>query len=216
LPRSLPSRSTAPGHIPNRIGNERGRLHCGRQGKILGPARPQTGDPRIFPDVGAVAVPTRLEAVLPAEQIKLKFVGSIWARVDAGVDRDVPATSVWGLTFQVLEQLGFRKIVDTSFMIGFMFPNNVDEVDVERYMNGMKRAQMDLDIEPERYKHYYLNEIPDRYKSKVDVRRFSGGERIVFLPYTESTYAKTQAWLHDRHLFDEKPPALDYAANVAA
>jgi ABC-type nitrate/sulfonate/bicarbonate transport system substrate-binding protein len=157
-----------------------------------------------------------LEAFLPAEQIKLKFVGSIWARVDAGVDRDVPATSVWGLTFQVLEQLGFRRIIDTSFMIGFMFPHNVDETEVERYMNGMRRAQMDLDIEPERYKHYYLNEIPDRYKSRVDVRRFSSGERIVFLPYTEATYARTQAWLHDRHLFDEKPPALDYAANVAA
>ena len=101
-------------------------------------------------------------------------------------------------------------------MIGFMFPDNVDETDVERYMNGMKRAQMDLDIEPERYKHHYLNEIPDRYKSRIDVRRFSTGERIVFLPYTESTYGRTQAWLHDRNLFDEKPPALDYAANVAA
>ena len=148
--------------------------------------------------------------------MKLKFVGSIWARVDAGVDRDVPATSAWGLTFQVLEQLGFRKIVDTTFMIGFMFPNSVDPVDVEKYMNGMRRAQMDLDIEPEKYKHHYVKEIPDRYQSKVDARRFSSGERIVFLPYTEAAYARTQAWLHDRDLFDEKPPALDYAASVAA
>jgi NitT/TauT family transport system substrate-binding protein len=157
-----------------------------------------------------------LEAFLTAEQIKLKFVGSIWAGVDVGVDRDVPATSVWGLTFQVLEQLGFRKIVDTSFMIGFLFPNSVDPVDVEKYMKAMKRAQMDLDIEPEKYKHYYVNEIPDRYKKRVDVRRFSTGERIVFLPYTEATYTRTQAWLHDRDLFDEKPLALDYASNVAA
>ena len=50
---------------------------------------------------------------------------TVWARVDFGIGRDVPATSVWGLTFQVLEQLGFRKIVDTSFMIGFMFPSGV-------------------------------------------------------------------------------------------
>jgi hypothetical protein len=128
----------------------------------------------------------------------------------------VPATSAWGLTFQVLEQLGFRKIVDTNFMIGFMFPGSVDPADVEKYMNGMKRAQMDLDIEPEKYKHHYVKEIPDRYKSKVDVRRFSSGERIVFLPYTEATYARTQAWLHARGLFDERPPALDYAASVAA
>ena len=100
-----------------------------------------------------------LEPFLPREQITLKFVGSIWARVDAGLDRDVPATSVWGLTYQLMEQLGFRKVVDTSFVIGFMFPSGVDPADVEKYMNGLKRAQMDLDCEPEKYKHYYLNEI---------------------------------------------------------
>ena len=53
-----------------------------------------------------------LEPFLPRDQIKLKFVGSVWARVDVGVDRDVPATSAWGLTYLVLEQFGFRKIVD--------------------------------------------------------------------------------------------------------
>jgi len=143
-----------------------------------------------------------LEPFLPRDQIKLKFVGSVWARVDVAVGRDVPATSVWGLTFQVLEQLGFRKVVDASFMIGFMFPDDVDEDDVERYMNGLRRAQMDLDVEPEKYKHYYLNEIPERYQSRVDVRRFSPGERIVFLPYTDATYAKTQAWLQERKLFE--------------
>jgi len=157
-----------------------------------------------------------LEPFLAREQIKLKFVGSVWARVDVAVDRDIPATSVWGLTYQVLEQLGFRKVVDTSFMIGFMFPIGVDLADVEKYMNGMKRAQMDLDFEPEKYKHYYLNEIPERYKSKVDIRRFSTGERIVFLPYTEAIYAKTQAWLHERGLFAERPPVLHYATSVAA
>ena len=140
----------------------------------------------------------------------------MWARVDVGVDRDVPATSVWGLTFQVLEQLGFRKVVDTSFMIAFMFPPGVDPADVEKYMSGMKRAQMDLDFEPEKYKHHYLNEIPERYKSKVDVRRFAPGERIVFLPYTEAIYAKTQAWMHERGLFEGGRPRSDYAGSVAA
>ena len=156
-----------------------------------------------------------LESFLPRDQIKLKFVGSVWARVDVVVDRNVPATTVWGLTYQTLDQLGYRKIVDTSFMIGFMFPQSVDLADVEKYMNGMKRAQMDLDFEPERYRHYYLNEIPERYQSRVDVRRFSTGERIVFLPYTEAVYAKTQAWLHERGLFEEQPMA-EYAASVAA
>jgi NitT/TauT family transport system substrate-binding protein len=157
-----------------------------------------------------------LEPFLLKEQIKLRFGGSVWARVDVGVGRHLPAVSVWGLSFQVLEQLGFRKIVDASFMIAFMFPPGVDPSEVDKYMNGMRRAQMDLDIAPEQYRHYYLNEIPDRYKSLVDVRRFSPGERIVFLPYTEDMYARTQAWIHERGIFEGQKPPVDYAASVAA
>jgi hypothetical protein len=78
-------------------------------------------------------------------------------------------------------------------------------------MSAMKRAQMDLDVEPEKYKHFYLNEIPDRYKGTVDVRRFSPGERIVFLPYSAEVRARTQAWLHERGLFEQLPPASSAA-----
>jgi hypothetical protein len=42
-------------------------------------------------------------------------------------------------------------------MIGVMFPNDVNEGNVEKYMNGMRRAQLDLDIEPKKYKHFHLN-----------------------------------------------------------
>jgi ABC-type nitrate/sulfonate/bicarbonate transport system substrate-binding protein len=157
-----------------------------------------------------------LEPFVAREDISLKFVGSVWARVDIGIARDLPATSVWGLTYLVLEQLGFRKVADTTFMIGFMFPEGVEPADVEKYMNGLRRAQIDLDLAPEKYKHLYLNEIPERYKAMVDVRRFSAGERIVFLPYTEATFAATQAWLHERALFAERPATLDYAAAVLA
>ncbi len=156
-----------------------------------------------------------LEPFLARDRLKLRFVGSSWARVDVGVERDVPATSVWGITYQVLEQLGFRKIVDTTFMIAFMYPHGVSEADVEKYMNGLRRAQMDLDLAPEKYKHFYLNEIPDRYKTSVDVRRFSSGERIVFLPYAQATWMTTRAWLRERALFGEQEPVVDFADAVA-
>jgi ABC-type nitrate/sulfonate/bicarbonate transport system substrate-binding protein len=156
-----------------------------------------------------------LEAFIGRDDINLRFVGSQWARVDIAIDRDVPATSVWGLTYQVLEQLGFRKIVDITFMIAFMFPAGVAPDDVGKYMDGLRRAQLDLDLEPEKYKHFYLNEIPERYRPQVDVRRFSTGERIVFLPYSESTFHKTQAWIHERGIFTERPQSVDYAESVA-
>jgi len=107
-------------------------------------------------------------------------------------------------------------VVDCTFMIAFMFPDGTDPADVGKYMNGLKRAQMELDFAPEKYRHYYANEIPERYRAKVDVRRFSTGERIVFLPYTEEVYQKTQAWIHERGIFEGETVLADYAGSVAA
>ena len=74
-------------------------------------------------------------------------------------------------------------------------------------MRSLIRAQADIDVEPERYKHYFINEIPERFRDKVDVRRFGVGERVVPQPYTQAMFEKTQAWLHERKLFDVAPDA---------
>jgi hypothetical protein len=65
----------------------------------------------------------------------------------------------------------------------------------------LQRAQRDIDVEPERFRHYYLNEMPDKYKPMVDVRAFSSGERIVFEPYTQQVYEKTHRWMEEHHFF---------------
>ena len=156
-----------------------------------------------------------MEAFLKPEQIKLKFVGLPWQRVDVAVDRDLSAASLWGITYQTGEQLGLRKVADCTFMITFMFPDAVALEDVEKYMRALKRAQMELDLRPEPYKHYFREMIPERYRDRVDVRRFSLGERVVFLPYTKETFERTQSWIHARGIFDHPPEQVSYAAAVA-
>ncbi|MBF6567460.1 MAG: hypothetical protein IVW54_01130 [Candidatus Binataceae bacterium] len=142
-----------------------------------------------------------LEAFLKPSEVKLKFMGLPMARIDAILDGEIEAVSVWGLSYQILEQLGFRRVVDSTFMIAFMFPAGVDSEDVEKYMRGMKRAQMEIDLYPERHKRHYLNEIPDRFRSLVDVRQFGPGEGIVFLPYTDGAIELTQDWMKEHRLF---------------
>jgi len=144
-----------------------------------------------------------LEAFLKPDQIKLAFIGAPMKRLDALFDGDVEAVTVWGLSFQILEQLGFRRVADATFAITFMFPKDTDPADVERYMRGLKRAQMEIDLRPERYKRHYLKEIPERFKNMVDVRLFGSGERIVFLPYTDTAFEQTQDWMKKHNLFAE-------------
>jgi NitT/TauT family transport system substrate-binding protein len=147
-----------------------------------------------------------LEVFLPPDEITLKFVGSSWSRVDAVLARKIAVVNVWGPQLYLLEQHGFRRIVSTTFMMAFMFPRRVNSANVQRYMRALIRAQADIDVEPERYKHHFINEIPERFRDQVDVRRFGVGERVVAQPYTRAMFEKTQAWMHARKLFD---PAAD-------
>jgi NitT/TauT family transport system substrate-binding protein len=157
-----------------------------------------------------------LEACMDRDAIELAFVGMPYDRVDALLAGDAPAAAIWGASTYLVEQHGCRKVVDSTFMAGFMFGSDTDPADVERYFNALKRAQMDLDLEPERYKHHYLNEIPARYHDGIDVRGFGPGERVVFLPYTEEMYDRAQRWMQERGLFDERGsiPAYDSVVQI--
>jgi NitT/TauT family transport system substrate-binding protein len=61
-----------------------------------------------------------LEEFLKRDEIKLNFAGLLLDRLALLVDRKVAAASLFGAPFYVAEQLGFRKIVDTTFMIGHL------------------------------------------------------------------------------------------------
>jgi NitT/TauT family transport system substrate-binding protein len=157
-----------------------------------------------------------LEAVIAPDQINLRFVGQPYDRIDALLTRELPAANVWGAATYLLEQQGFRKVLDSTFMAGFLFSAETDARDVERYFSGLRRAQMDLDFEPERYKHYYLREIPERFHELIDVHGFGTGERVVFLPYTAEMYERSQRWMQERELFEEAGtvPAFEEVVQV--
>lgn len=155
-----------------------------------------------------------LEAFLDPGQIELAFIGMPYDRVDALLAGTVPAAAAWSAPSYILEQLGCRKIIDTTFIAGFMFGADTDTGDVRKYFSALKRAQMDLDLEPERYKAHYDREIPARYAESVDVRRFGPGERIVFLPYTKDMYQQSQQWMHERGLFGHQESAPLYESAI--
>jgi hypothetical protein len=142
-----------------------------------------------------------LERFLKREEIKLHFGGLLLDRLASIVDRQVPAASLFGAPFYVAEQLGFKKIVDTTFMIGHLVTEHADLQDVERYFKALRRAQHDIDMGPETYKHYFLRELPARYHGLVDIRRFGPGERIVFEPYPREAFERTRQWIQSWNLF---------------
>lgn len=145
-----------------------------------------------------------LEAVLPPDQVQLTFQGAPNERLDALLDRQVGAATTWGVPLYIAEAFGFRKVLDTTFMIGFLATGlGVAAADVEKYLAALRRAQMELDLHLERYRHYHLRAVPEKYRDQVDVRAFGMGERIVFLPYTREVFDATQRWTETHEIFPQ-------------
>ncbi|HEX7843507.1 MAG TPA: ABC transporter substrate-binding protein [Kofleriaceae bacterium] len=144
-----------------------------------------------------------LERYLPRDKINLSFgEGMLFHRMEAFLDGKVSAATLFSGPYYFAEQLGHRKLVDTTFMIAAMLNGEPDPADVQKYFQALRRAQRDIDLRPELYTHYYMKEFPERFHPLMDTRRWGPGERIVFEPYTRQVFEDSFAWIAERGLFE--------------
>ncbi len=145
-----------------------------------------------------------LEQYLKLDQIHLSFAdGLLFRRMELLVDRQVPAASLFSGPYYFMEQLGFRKIIDTTFMMATLITGDPDAADVAKYFRALRRAQRDIDLRPELYTHHYKKEFPARFHAEMDTRRFGPGERIVFEPYTKEVFEESFEWIAQRPIFPQ-------------
>jgi hypothetical protein len=145
-----------------------------------------------------------LEQYMPGDKINLSFNdGMLFKRMELLIDKKVPAAALFSGPYYFAEQLGFRKIIDSTFMITTMISGNPDAEDLRKFFRALKRAQRDIDLRPDLYTHYYKNEFPVRYHAMMDTRRWGPGERIVFEPYTKEVFDETFKWIEDHGIFSD-------------
>ena len=144
-----------------------------------------------------------LEQYLPADRIKLSFdEGMLFSRMEAFFDGKSQAATLFSGPYYFAEQLGFRKIIDNTFMIAAMINGDPEPEDIRKFFRALRRAQRDIDVRPELYTHYYKNEFPERFHERMDTRRWGPGERIVFETYTKEVYEESFAWIARHELFE--------------
>ena len=145
-----------------------------------------------------------LEQYMPAKDINLTFEdGMLFRRLELLIEGKSRAAALFSGPYYLVEQLGFRKVIDTTFMIAAMINGSPDPEDVRRYFRALKKAQRDIDLRPERFTHYYKNEFPERYHAMMDTRRWGPGERIVFETYSRETYEQSFEWIARHEIFAE-------------
>ncbi|HEY2245871.1 MAG TPA: hypothetical protein VGH70_00355 [Bradyrhizobium sp.] len=144
-----------------------------------------------------------LESYLAKDQIRLSFdEGMLFARMEAFFEGKSQAATLFGGPYYFAEQLGYRKIIDTTFMIGAMVNGDPDMDDVRRYFQALRRAQRDIDLRPELFTHYYRKEFPERFHAKMDTRCWGPGERIVFEPYSREVFSESFDWIARHEIFE--------------
>jgi NitT/TauT family transport system substrate-binding protein len=151
-----------------------------------------------------------LEPFMASSRINLNFSGLPNDRVRLLLRGEVPVANLFGPQYYIAEQLGFRKVADSTFMVGFLVAGDADLEDTKKYFRALQRAQIDIDLQVEPYKKYWLREMPEDLAALVDVRRFGPGERMVFEPYTREMYDTTQQWMDAHGLLDLEDKSSKY------
>ena len=145
-----------------------------------------------------------LEQFMPRSEINLTFEdGMLFHRMAQLIEGKSPAAALFSGPYYLAEQLGFRKVIDTSFMIAAMIKGDVEPEDVRRYFRALRKAQRDIDLRPERYTHYYKNEFPERFHDMMDTRSWGPGERIVFETYSREVFEESFEWIAEHEIFAE-------------
>jgi NitT/TauT family transport system substrate-binding protein len=156
-----------------------------------------------------------LDPYFGARNATLRFIGGPPDRLNLLVDGEVQAANLFGIQRDIVEQLGFRKVLDTTFMIGFLVSGDASVEDCQLYFDALQKAQRDIDVEPEQHKHYFEPDIPARYRDLVDVKGFSPGERLIFEPYTREVFERTHRWMETLELFPaDQLGSTDYSQAV--
>jgi hypothetical protein len=143
-----------------------------------------------------------LEQYMPADKINLSFAeGMLFKRMEMLIEGKAPAVALFSGPYYFAEQLGFRKVIDTTFMITTMITGDPDPEDLRKYFRALRRAQRDIDLRPDRYTHYYKREFPVRWHALMDTRRWGPGERLVFEPYDKEVFNETFRWIAEHGIF---------------
>src|SRR5258708_13634725 len=97
-----------------------------------------------------------LEQYLPGEKISLSFTeGMLFKRLDNLLEGKSKASTLFSGPYYLAEQLGYRKIIDTTFMIASMITGTPDDEDLKPFLRALNRAQRAIDLRPELDAHYY-------------------------------------------------------------
>ena len=144
-----------------------------------------------------------LEQYMPLDKINLTFAdGMLFHRLDQLLDGKAQASALFSGPYYFAEQLGFRKIIDTTFMIATSVTGDPDLEDLQQVLpRAAARAARHRPAAGASTRTTTRTNSRRAIHARMDTRRWGPGERLVFEPYTREVYEETFKWIADHGIF---------------
>ncbi len=140
---------------------------------------------------------------MPVDQIRVTHAGGPRHRLNALLNREVPAAALQEPTSSIAEQLGLRRLAGTEYKRLFWVHKDLDPHALAAYFRVLRRAEDALSASPDTYRPLWERSLPSELSRSFNLARFGLGERLVFEPFTRTDFQETLAWLDQ---WDLQPP----------
>jgi hypothetical protein len=109
------------------------------------------------------------------------------------LDRKVDAANLFDAPLYVVEQQGFRKIPDTTFMIGFLLHPDANVDDIKRYFRAIAARAARHRPGAGALQALLSQRVAGEVSSDDRCQRLWSGRALVFEPYTQEMFERTKS-----------------------
>ena len=138
-----------------------------------------------------------LEGFVSRERINVVHAGTVLERYESLMDGEVDAATLMEPWVTLAEKQGCKLLVGTFYQGTENASRSMSQDLFEALMRAVKKAVGLINEDKRRYLHYLLDEIPERYSSRISPADF----HLPYLryvdpvPYTEEEFERAYNWM---------------------
>ena len=138
-----------------------------------------------------------LEGFVSRERINVVHAGTVLERYESLMDGEIDAATLMEPWVTLAEKQGCKLLVGTFYQGTENASRNMSQDLFEALMRAVKKAVGLINEDKRRYLHYLLDEIPERYSSRISPADF----HLPYLryvdpvPYTEEEFERAYNWM---------------------
>ena len=138
-----------------------------------------------------------LEGFVSRERINVVHAGTVLERYESLMDGEIDAATLMEPWVTLAEKQGCKLLVGTFYQGTENASRSMGQEQFDALMRAVKKAVGLINEDKRRYLHYLLDEIPERYSSRISPADFHLPylRYVEPVPYTEEEFERAYNWM---------------------